>query len=350
MKILVVKFRNIGDVLLTTPLFANLRAHFPSATIHAAINAESLPMLEGNPNIDAIFPYERARIKKLGILARLREEWRYLRQFRSGYDVLINTTEGERGAWIAQLCRPTIHVAPARSLLLRPTHLFTPYKGHIIDHHLEAISLLGHEIVGKAAMLVYGAQHLARLHELGLPPRYVHFHPLSRWQFKCIDDALSAAIIDYIQNELGIPVVLSAAPNEAEMGRIATILSLCASEPLNFAGKLNLKELAALAGNATAFVGVDTATMHIAAALDTPTIAFFVASAVFHWGAWDNALTDCPYTDQDGIQRMGKHSIFVKNSARKDRDIMQNREKNGTFTLENFDWEAFRRELSEKLR
>ena len=350
MKILVVKFRNIGDVLLTTPLFANLRAHFPSATIHAAINAESLPMLEGNPNIDAIFPYERARIKKLGILARLREEWRYLRQFRSGYDVLINTTEGERGAWIAQLCRPTIHVAPARSLLLRPTHLFTPYKGHIIDHHLEAISLLGHEIVGKAATLVYGAQHLARLHELGLPPRYVHFHPLSRWQFKCIDDALSAAIIDYIQNELGIPVVLSAAPNEAEMGRIATILSLCASEPLNFAGKLNLKELAALAGNATAFVGVDTATMHIAAALDTPTIAFFVASAVFHWGAWDNALTDCPYTDQDGIQRMGKHSIFVKNSARKDREIMQNREKNGTFTLENFDWEAFRRELSEKLR
>ena len=350
MKILVVKFRNIGDVLLTTPLFANLRAHFPSATIHAAINAESLPMLEGNPNIDAIFPYERARIKKLGILARLREEWRYLRQFRSGYDVLINTTEGERGAWIAQLARPTIHVAPARSLLLRPTHLFTPYKGHIIDHHLEAISLLGHEIVGKAAMLVYGAQHLARLHELGLPPRYVHFHPLSRWQFKCIDDALSAAIIDYIQNELGIPVVLSAAPNEAEMGRIATILSLCASEPLNFAGKLNLKELAALAGNATAFVGVDTATMHIAAALDTPTIAFFVASAVFHWGAWDNALTDCPYTDQDGIQRMGKHSIFVKNSARKDREIMQNREKNGTFTLENFDWEAFRRELSEKLR
>ncbi|MDE7448084.1 MAG: hypothetical protein K2M51_03455, partial [Helicobacter sp.] len=241
-------------------------------------------------------------------------------------------------------------VAPARNLLLRPTHLFTPYKGHIIDHHLEAISLLGHEIVGKAATLVYGAQHLTRLHELGLPPRYVHFHPLSRWQFKCIDDALSAAIIDYIQNELGIPVVLSAAPNEAEMGRIATILSLCASEPLNFAGKLNLKELAALAGNATAFVGVDTATMHIAAALDTPTIAFFVASAVFHWGAWDNALTDCPYTDQDGIQRMGKHSIFVKNSARKDREIMQNREKNGTFTLENFDWEAFRRELSEKLR
>ncbi|MDE7447627.1 MAG: putative lipopolysaccharide heptosyltransferase III, partial [Helicobacter sp.] len=72
MKILVVKFRNIGDVLLTTPLFANLRAHFPSATIHAAINAESLPMLEDNPNIDSIFAYERARIKKLGILARLR--------------------------------------------------------------------------------------------------------------------------------------------------------------------------------------------------------------------------------------------------------------------------------------
>ena len=350
MRILVVKFRNIGDVLLTTPLFANLRAHFPSATIHAAINAESLPMLEGNPNIDAIFAYERTRIKKIGILARAREEWRYFRQFRSGYDVLINTTEGERGAWIAQLCRPTTHIAPACNLLLRPTHLLSPYKGHIIDHHLEAISLLGKEIVSKAATFVYGEQHLAHVRKLGLPPRYVHFHPLSRWQFKCIDDALSAAIIDFIQNELDIPVILSAAPNAAEIGRIDKILALCASKPLNFAGKLNLKELAALADNATCFVGVDTATMHIAAALDTPTIAFFVASAVFHWGAWDNALSDCPYSNLDGIQRMGKHSMFVKNSALRDRDIMHNREENGTFTLENFDWENFKRELNEKLQ
>lgn len=350
MKILVTKFRNIGDVLLTAPLFANLRAHFPNATIHAAVNAESVPMLAGNPHIDAILPYNRAEIKQLGFFARLREEWRYFRQFRSGYDILINTTEGDRGAWIAFLCRPTTYIAQRSRLFARPTHILSPYKGHIIDYHLESLTLLDKEIKTKNVLLTYEPQHLARVRKLGLPPRYVHFHPLSRWQFKCIDDALSAQMIDYIQNELHTPVILTAAPTEIEMQRIANILDLCMSKPMNFCGKLNLKELAALADNATCFVGVDTATMHIAAALNTPTIAFFVASAVFHWGAWDNAVWDSPYTNQDTIQHMGRHTIFVKNSALTDKEIMQNREQNGTFCLDCFDFESFVKEIKEKLQ
>lgn len=350
MKILVIKFRNIGDVLLTTPLFENLRFAFKDAIIHAAINEQSAEMLEGNPYIDKIFSYHRLAIKNLTVLKRLRAELSYFWQFIGGYDIVINTTEGDRGAFIAFLSRAQTYIAPKKHFLKSPDLFLPAYKGHIIESHLDAIRLLNKDIISKKVKIKYENVHLEHLYAHKLPQYYIHIHPLSRWQFKCIDDCLCAKIIDYIQTELHIPVVLSAAHDRDELNRIDVILKHCRSQPLNFSGKLTLKELAALADKAACFIGVDTAAMHIAAALETPVIAFFVASAVFHWGAWDNTVWECPYTNENGIQRMGKHSIFVKNTALYDREIMNNLKTHGSFNIDNFDFECFKKELISKIQ
>ena len=55
---------------------------------------------------------------------------------------------------------------------------------------------------------------------------------------------------------------------------------------LSLAGQLNLKELAALTAAARMFVGVDSAPMHIAAAVGTPTVALFGPSGDKQWGPW----------------------------------------------------------------
>lgn len=59
MKILVIKFRNIGDVLLTTPLIENLHHYYPDATIDFALNKGTEAMIEGNPYINKIHIYDR---------------------------------------------------------------------------------------------------------------------------------------------------------------------------------------------------------------------------------------------------------------------------------------------------
>ena len=51
---------------------------------------------------------------------------------------------------------------------------------------------------------------------------------------------------------------------------------------------MSLKELAALAARARLFVGVDSAPMHIAAAMGTPTVGIFGPSGDREWGPWDN--------------------------------------------------------------
>jgi len=50
MKILLLKFRNIGDVLLITPLVSNLKAYYKDAQIDVAVNHHTEPMINLNPN------------------------------------------------------------------------------------------------------------------------------------------------------------------------------------------------------------------------------------------------------------------------------------------------------------
>ena len=94
-----------------------------------------------------------------------------------------------------------------------------------------------------------------------------------------------AQLIDALHVE-GRRVVLTAAPAEKEMAMVARILSLCAAPPVNLAGQLNLKELAALTRRAALFIGVDSAPMHIAASQGTPTVALFGPSGEIEWGPW----------------------------------------------------------------
>ncbi len=83
------------------------------------------------------------------------------------------------------------------------------------------------------------------------------------------------------------------------------------SNPIN-PSRLNfINEIAALNSLYAMFIGVDTAVMHIAAANDVPVLAFFGPSGAFHWGPWDNALGESGYARRNGIQRMGKHTVYA---------------------------------------
>jgi len=67
---------------------------------------------------------------------------------------------------------------------------------------------------------------------------------------------------------------------------VARILAPLATRPVDLAGRLSLKQLAALTANAKLFVGVDSAPMHIAAAMQTPVVALFGPSGDIEWGPW----------------------------------------------------------------
>ena len=77
MKILVVKRDKIGDLLLTTPMLAHLKASLPRAQVHLLANDYNAWVVEGNPNIDRLWVYRRVR---QGGRLSLAAAWNQLRQ------------------------------------------------------------------------------------------------------------------------------------------------------------------------------------------------------------------------------------------------------------------------------
>ena len=61
MKILVLKRDKIGDLLLTTPLFAQLKSAMPAAELHLLANDYNAWVAHGNPHVDRLWVYRRVR-------------------------------------------------------------------------------------------------------------------------------------------------------------------------------------------------------------------------------------------------------------------------------------------------
>lgn len=95
MKILVLKRDKLGDLLLTSPLFANLRQAFPEARIELLASEYNAWVAKGNPNLDAIHAYPRVRT---GRSVALRAVGRQIIQFTklrgNSYDWII-VAQGE---------------------------------------------------------------------------------------------------------------------------------------------------------------------------------------------------------------------------------------------------------------
>ncbi len=94
----VFKMRNIGDVLMITPVLRALRETFPDARITVIVNTGTEAMLAANPHIDDVIVYRRGEGTVLG------REWKFIRDLRRGnFDLTIGFTEGGRTAWCSWL-------------------------------------------------------------------------------------------------------------------------------------------------------------------------------------------------------------------------------------------------------
>lgn len=312
MKILVMKFRRIGDVLLTTPLLENLRHFYPDAQIHFALNRSSKEMITQNPNVAKIHIYEREKIKNSNIFARIWGEIKFALELRrEKFDIVIQTTEGDRGLILAILsgakeivAYPTRHTQLNKFITKSLKH---SEEKHTVEQNLDVLRVLGFEPVSKKVS-IYFDDFREKFNDL--PQNFIHIHLMSIDFFKCLSDELAAKIIDFCEIDLGIKVIITGDKNEDEMQKNEQILSLCKSNPIKFLGNLSLKEVAFLNSKARLFIGVDTSIMHISAANNTPVIAFFGPSGAFEWGPWDNDLQKSNYLARKGIQSTNKHIVI----------------------------------------
>lgn len=298
-RVLVVKLRHHGDVLLTSPVFSELKKVLPQAQIDAFIYAETLPMLEGHPAISNFFLYDR-HLKKRGFFPRFIGEAKLLRQVRkAGFDLVINLTEGDRGAIIAFVSGAKIRVgfdpqgsgfAGKRKIY---THLAKTPKSprHTVERQLDVLRRIGIFPLEQDRALTFhvGSDCLEKmqscLREEGIRSGdFFLIHPVSRWRFKCPPPSFTVSLIEELKKK-NIPVVLTSGPDAQERAFMQEITKAVPGI-LDLGGKINLKELGALIRLSRGLICVDSVPLHMASALKTPVVAIFGPTSEENWGPW----------------------------------------------------------------
>lgn len=298
-KVLVVKLRHHGDVLLTSPVFSNLQAAIPQAEIHAMVYKDTSPMLEGHPAIQKFLSYDRGW-KKLGFFGKLMKEVLLLKQVRQEkYDLVINLTEGDRGAIAAFVSGAKICVG------LDPegkgfkgkhkvySHIVKNCKTprHTVEKNLDALRRIGIFPTPEERDVFFAIpeESKKRIQEFGLSAQgYFLLHPVSRWKFKCWPLSLVAKLILELHNR-GEKIVITASPDKQELQMVEEILKLAPEVPvLNLGGKTSLKDLGALIEMSRCLVCVDSVPLHMSSALKTPTVVLFGPTSEINWGPWQN--------------------------------------------------------------
>lgn len=340
-RILIIKLRHIGDVLLTVPAIRAVRETFPSAYIAALVNKDTEEVLTGNPLLDEIIVYERG-LQQLPLPQRVKREVGFIWMLRrKGFDMTIDLTSGDRPAILSFLSGTRYRLAydpegkgfwGKRYLY---THLASPngMPEHVVLQNLYPLRQFGMETTDLRVTIFPSrddGDYVDKLLQEGgirSGEPFVHIHPVSRWLFKCWRDEYMGEVIRWLLDK-GIKVVITSSPDERELEKVRRILSLVSSrftvhssQLLDLCGRTTLKHLAVISKRANLFFGIDSAPMHIAAAVGTPVVALFGPTGAYDWGPWDNSQwsvvsgqwsVGTPYPKRNGVQRSILHTVIQR--------------------------------------
>ncbi|OGP51480.1 MAG: putative lipopolysaccharide heptosyltransferase III [Deltaproteobacteria bacterium RBG_13_43_22] len=297
MKILLINLKHLGDVILTTPLVGSLKAYDPSCSITMLVDKGMEEAVSGTPMIDEVLALERKETLKEEMIS----QWHLIGKLRHHqFDLSIDAGAADRGAFLSWLSRAKMRIGyiPLRRKQAWRAKLFThpvPDRSnfkHTVLHHLDLLLPLGIQPVEKEVLFGFTSQDVEKVNTIlhkaftRLPKPYVVIHPTSRWMFKSWTPQGYAEVAEYLIKDRGWSVILTCAPVEAEKAFLNEITARSSLPLINIGGELSLRELGALISKAIFFFGVDTAPMHIAAALKIPTVALFGPSGEHMWGPW----------------------------------------------------------------
>ncbi|RYF43526.1 MAG: glycosyltransferase family 9 protein [Comamonadaceae bacterium] len=292
-RILVIATRQIGDVLLTTPLIRAARGRWPQAHIEVLGFAGTLGMLRGNPDVDMLIE-SPARLGWRGFWALLRRLWR-------SYDLALVTQPGDRAhlmGWVA--ARQRSGIIPERggsnwwksALLFHAVH--SAGDGGELHVVAEKLALLapwtgpqhGQVQDGPAKVVPPAPAALPADIESLLTPGAVVLHAPSMWPYKqwplAHFRALAAALL-----ARGHQLVLTGSAGARDQECVAALRGLAPSpQLLDCSGRLDFNQLANLLGRAALYIGPDTSVSHLAAASGVPVLAIFGPTNPLRWAPW----------------------------------------------------------------
>ena len=282
-RVLIVKPSSLGDVVHALPTLAALRDHWPSARFSWLVNKGLRGLIDGNPHLDEVIPFDRGAI---GFHPRgLRGIGDVVRELRARrFDLAIDLQGLLRSGLLtaATGARVRVGLATAREGSTRfYTHLIAPPERseHAVDRLLEVARTFGADVSRpRFDAVISDADRQwarARLHGSSRPILVVNVG--ARWRTKRWAPQSFAAVARRAIDELGASVVAVGAAEDRPLVR-AVKEALGGRALIDLAGETTLPQIAAVASECDLFLSNDTGPLHLAAATGTAVVGVYTCT------------------------------------------------------------------------
>lgn len=289
-RILVMRYRFIGDTILAVPFLRNLRYSYPSAVIDVLVGPESGAVLRGCPYINDLIEFNTTDFHKYDRSRNRRSFLRYARDlYHRDYDLIFVLKRSFSSALLAWLSGAAYRIGyntQFRGLLL--THSF-PWDKHIaeVKSTLQALAAVNIPVqdeyleawitdeekaeAEKIAPEVKRRSTKILIHAAAAHPDKVY--PLEHWK----------QVMQELYKKTGCTFFFTGAEQDTETYRYL----LDSEVPcVSLAGKLTLRQSMALYSFMDLAVCVDSGPAHLAAAVGVPTISIFGPTDPVRWRPW----------------------------------------------------------------
>lgn len=283
-RVCIIKPSALGDVVNALPSLAALRARWPEATIAWVVNRSLRGLLDGNPAIDEIIPYDRARARLsfggCAILARSLAELR-----RREFDLAIDLQGLLRSGLMTAATGAKVRVGLA-DFREGSTWFYThripppPPDSHAVDRLLRVAEAFGADISSPRHVIPFAEtdRQWARSMLAGVARPRLALNLGARWPTKRWPPEHFAEVARRARRERGAGLVATGAPEDAPA--VAALVARIDPHPiLNLCGQTTLPQLAALASESDVVLSNDTGPLHLAAAVGARVVGVYTCTS-----------------------------------------------------------------------
>lgn len=294
-KILVLRYRFIGDTILTVPFLRNLRYALPDAFIAWVVAPGSSDVVQGIPYVDELIYWDPVTIHadssgthrtfadKLEFIKGLRE-----RRFDKAY-VLKRSIGSAILAYLSGAKERVGFATEGRSFLLTEK---VPYRHdqHEVQNFLDVLRVDGIPIVDDylEAWLTSEEEQFAEKFYLdsgvSSGEKLIGIHPFAAnppraWH---LDNYIELA--NRLQSELNLRTVFFGGPRDKEaVNRLSRMVT---PEPVLAVGGTTIRQSMALLKRLSVLVCNDSGIMHLAASMQVPLVVLFGPQSPVKFGPW----------------------------------------------------------------
>jgi len=261
LKVLIIRFSSIGDIVLTTPVIRCLKQQLENAEIHYITKPQFKEVLSGNPYIDKLLTLKEDLLDTLKELRKVK------------YDLIIDLHHNQRSLIIKQALRANSRSFNKLNLQkwLMVNLKLNKLSSHIVDRYLETVKPLGIINDGK------GLDHFITKDDIVISEELpsTHRNGYVGWVIGAVHNTKKLPVNKIISvcKKISQPIVLIGGKLEYNDGE--KISHETGTKVFNACGKFSINQSASLVQQASLIISNDTGLMHIAAAFKKQIISLW---------------------------------------------------------------------------